>query len=215
MKRSVLNRFSSIGVCALLMLITISAQWVKAQNEEIKESQSVSISTTEDGKVKLKVIQKKGNDETTFEKTYDSYEDMQNDPDLEKYGISQNSLGFGFGSTKPQFFFHNGPGQGFWDDDDFDMAPFMDMQKRMRDMMKSFGGNFAFDFDEDSFMNIDSLTKQFNFRNDNGKFFLNGKEITDIDSLREAMRDRFDQFKFDFDFGEWDRNDLPGFCIPH
>ena len=193
---------------ALLLFTSLSVQVVLAQSEDIKESQSVSISTTEDGKVKLKVIQKKGNDETTFEKTYDSYEDIQNDPDLEKYGIGQNSLSFGFGNNKPQFFFHNGPGQGFWDDE-FDMSPFMEMQERMREMMKNFGGNFAFDFGTDPFMDIDSLTRCFNFRNDNGKFFMNGEEITDIDSLRKAMKDRFGQFQFDF--GDWDEDDIPGF----
>lgn len=209
MKRSVINSLESAVAVVLLLFASFSVHIVQAQSENIKESQSVSISTTEDGKVKLKVIQKKGNDETTFEKTYDSHEDMKNDPDLEKYGIGQNSLRFDFGSTQPKFFFHNGPGQGFWDDEDFDMSPFMDMQERMREMMKGFGGNFDFDFGANSFMDIDSLTKRFNFRNDNGKFFMNGEEITDLDSLREAMRDRLGQFQFDF--GNWDKDDIPGF----
>lgn len=204
MKRSVFNKFLNIGgLMVLLLMVNVSAPLL-AQDENIRESQSVSISHTEDGKVKLKVIQKKGNDETTFEKTYDSYEDMQNDPDLEKYGIGKNSLGFGFGGSRPQFFLHNGPGQGFWDDDDFDMSPFMDMQERMREMMKGFGSGFAFGFDDDQMMDLDSLIHKFDFRTDNGRFFFNGEEIMDIDSLRDAMKDQFQNFQFDFDMDGWD-----------
>lgn len=204
MKRSVFNKFLNIGgLMVLLLIVNVSAPLL-AQDENIRESQSVSISHTEDGKVKLKVIQKKGNDETTFEKTYDSYEDMQNDPDLEKYGVGKNALSFGLGGSKPQFFLHNGPGQGFWDDEEFDMSPFMDMQERMKEMMKGFSGNFAFGFDDGQMMDLDSLVHKFDFRTDNGRFFLNGEEITDIDSLRDAMKDQFQNFQFDFDMDGWD-----------
>lgn len=202
MKRSVSYQFMRhrSAMVAFLMVLSVA---VLAQDEKIRESQSVSISTTHEGKVKLKVVQKKGNDETTFEKTYDSREEMQNDPDLEKYGIDKNALGFSFGGNKPQFFFHNGPAQGFWDDEDFDMSPFLDMQERMQEMMRGFGGNFAFDFDNDSFMDMDSLVKRFDFRNDNGRFFFNGEEIMDVDSLRDAMKDQFQGFRFNFDFDDW------------
>ena len=138
MKRSYFNRTSSMMALMLIMLLTGFGQPAHAQNEDVRQSQSVSISTTEDGKVKLKVIQKKGNDETTFEKTYDSYEEMENDPDLEKYGINTNSFGFNFGGGKPQVFFHKGPGQGFWDDDDFGMGHFRDMREKMEEMMREF-----------------------------------------------------------------------------
>lgn len=188
----------------MLLLMVCLSQPLSAQDEGIRESQSVSISTTEEGKVLLKVVKKKGNDETTFEKTYSSHEEMQNDPELEKYGIDEKSLGFSFGGNKPQFFFHNGPAQGFWDDEDFDMSRFTDMQDRMKEMMKNFGGSFAFDFDTDQFMDMDSLVQKFDFRNDNGRFFFNGEEVMDIDSLREAMKDQFQNFKFDFDFGDWE-----------
>ena len=210
MKRSILRQVIKIGSMIVLLLMVNMTESLMAQDEDIRESQSVSISTTEGGKVKLKVIQKKGNDETTFEKTYDSYEDMQNDPDLEKYGIGKNALSFGMGGSKPQFFFHNGPGQGFWDDNDFDMSPFMDMQERMKEMMKGFGGGFAFDFDDDSFMNLDSLTRKFDFRNNNGKFFFNGEEVMDVDSLRKALKDQFGVFDFSFDFGDDWGDDIPG-----
>lgn len=191
----------ALGLITLLGLNTTAT----AQDENIRESQSVSISTTEEGKVKLKVVMKKGNDETTFEKTYDSHEDMQNDPDLEKYGIDLGAFSFGNGiGGQPKFFFHNGPGKFFWDDDDFSID-IDSMTTRLKGMMKGFGPNaFAFGFDDDHFIDMDSLMQRFSFRNDNGRFFFNGDEITDMDSLREALRDKFDNFKFDFDFGDWD-----------
>lgn len=173
-----------------------------AQSENVRESQSVSISDTEDGKVKLKVIIKKGNDETTFEKTYDSHEEMQNDPDLEKYGINIDSFGFGRNGGSPKFFFHNGPGQGFWNQGNMDVDS---LRSSIRGMMKGFGpGAFSFNFDDDSFMDMDSLIQRFNFKNDNGRFFFNGEELNDMDSLRAALKDKFGNMMFDFDFGDWD-----------
>ncbi len=176
------------------------------QSANVRESQSVSISNTEDGKVTLKVIIKKGDDETTFEKTYDSHEDMQNDPDLEKYGINVDSFGFGTGrGAQPKFFFHNGPGQSFWDDD-FDFGMDIDsMRSRLKGMMQGFGPNaFSFGFDADDFMDMDSLIQRFNFKNDNGRFFFNGEEMSDMDSLRSALKDKFSNMMFDFDFGDMD-----------
>ncbi|WP_420388472.1 T9SS type A sorting domain-containing protein [Roseivirga sp.] len=202
MIRSIQTQFKIIGGTLMVLLMLTASQSLKAQDEGTKESKSVSISTTEDGKVKLQVIQRRGEHETNFEKTYESYEDMQNDPDLEKYGINKDDLTFRFNGGKPQFFFHNGPGKGFWDDEDFDMSRFGDMQKRIEEMMKNFGGNFAFDFDNGHMMDIDSLVNRFQFRNDSGRFFFNGDEIMDIDSLRDALKDRMGQFSFDF--GDWE-----------
>lgn len=166
-----------------------------AQSSSSRTSQSVAISTLEDGRVKLKVTKREGDDETIFEKTYESYEEMQNDPELEKYGINKNNVGFGMNGSKPQFFFHNGPAQGFWDDD-----PFKEMEERMKEMMQRFGGSSAFAFDfGDPFQGMDSLMQKFDFRNDNGTYYFNGKRITDVDSLREAMKDQFKNFQFDFD----------------
>ncbi len=189
-----------------LMLMVSYNYHALAQTENVRESQSVSISNTEDGKVKLKVVIKKGNDETTFEKTYDSYEDMKNDPDLEKYGINTDSFSFRFGSnngSQPKFFFHSGPGQGFWDHDfDFDIDS---LRSHLKGMMKGFGPNsFSFGFDHDNFMDMDSLMQKFNFKNDNGRFFFNGDEVMDIDSLRKALKDQFGNMVFDFDFDDDD-----------
>ncbi len=200
-----LRRITSL-LGLVFVLSTGIYQTALGQSENVRESQSVSISDTEDGKVKLKVIIKKGDDETTFEKTYDSHEEMQNDPDLEKYGINIDSFGFGRGpGTQPKFFFHNGPGQSFWDDD-FDFGMDIDsMRSRLKGMMQGFGSNtFSFGFDDDHFMDMDSLIQRFNFKNDNGRFFFNGQEMNDIDSLRDALKDKFGNMMFDFDFGDMD-----------
>lgn len=184
----------SIGVC----------QSAKAQSANIRESQSVTISDTEEGKVKLKVIIKKGDDETTFEKTYDSHEEMQNDPDLEKYGINVDSFGLGKGfGGQPKFFFHNGPGQGIWDQGDFDMD-IDSLRSSIKGMMKGFGpGAFSFGFDDENAFDMDSLMQRFNFKNDNGRFFFNGEQMEDLDSLRTVLKNKFGNMKFDFDFGDW------------
>lgn len=201
MKWSVMIKNSLVAFSTLLCMLAATSS-LQAQSQEVNESRSVNISTTKDGKVQLKVTIKKGNDETNFEKTYDSHEEMYNDPDLEKYGID---LGFGSGgfgsSTRPQFYFHQGPGGKFWDDDAFGFE-MEEMRKRMEEMMGNFKGP-GFFFDDDNFMDMDSLVQKFQFKNDNGRFFFNGEEIMDIDSLEEAMRDQFGQMSFDFDFGGW------------
>jgi len=187
---------------ALLLSIGLY-QSAMAQSKNIRESQSVTISDTEDGKVKLKVIIKKGDDETTFEKTYESHQEMQNDPDLEKYGINLDSFGVGKGfGGQPKFFFHNGPGQGFWDPGDFDMD-IDSLRRSIKGMMKGLGA-FTFGFDDDNAFDMDSLMQRFNFKNDNGRFFFNGEQMEDLDSLREVLKNKFDHMKFDFDFGDWD-----------
>ena len=200
MNRSKLKLYVFSTLLSMSMLCAFS--FTANAQDEMRESKSVSISTGADGKVTLKVTKRVGNDETNFEKTYDSYEDMQNDPDLEKYGVNPNNFGFGGGASgfgaNPKFFFHNGPGQQFWDDDlDLDS-----LRNRIHSMMRGgFGSSFG--FDDDAFMDMDSLMNSFRFSNKNGRFFFNGEEVMDIDSLREAMRDKFGAFKFDFDFGDW------------
>jgi len=191
-----------IGVFFLVATIVVSPS-LQAQTEEVRESKSVSISTTAEGKVQLKVVMKKGNDETTFEKTYGSHDEMYNDPDLEKYGIDLGFQSQGFGSNgSPKFFFHSGPGGQFWDDKAFE-AEMEELRKKMEDMGMSFGSS-GFFFDDDNFMDIDSLMRRFQFRNDNGRFFFNGEEVMDLDSLQEALKDQFDNFHFDFDFDDFD-----------
>ena len=214
MKRSQQIRSVMFSVALSLVMLFGFNSMASAQDENIRESQSVSISTTEDGKVKLKVVKKNGNDETTFEKTYDSYEEMKNDPDLEQYGIDLGSFSFGRGfGGQPKFFFHNGPGNGFWNDNDFQID-IDSMTSRLKGMMKGFGPNsFAFGFDDDSFMDMDSLMQRFSFKNDNGRFFFNGDEVMDMDSLREALKEKFDNFRFDFDFGDWDDDTFSSFSF--
>ncbi|MFY0591851.1 T9SS type A sorting domain-containing protein [Roseivirga sp.] len=200
---------AKIVATVLLMMLIGFGQTLNAQDEGKRESQSVSISTTEDGKVKLKVKKIVGNDETTFEKTYDSHEDMKNDPDLEKYGIDlRTSFSFGGTNSSPKFFLRNGPGNSFWDDHDFDVDS---LRSSLRGMMKGFGPNvFSFGFDDDEFMDMDSLMQRFSFKNDNGRFFFNDQEFMDMDSLRDALKDQFGNMKFDFDF-DFDDDDNGSF----
>lgn len=200
MNRSKSTIITCLGVLATIIFMSTPLQ-ISAQEADVKESKSVSISSSANGKVQLKVVTRKGNDETTFEKEYDSYDDMYNDPDLDKYGID---LGFpvqGFtNGQRPKFFQHKGPGAQFWNDEAFE-AEIEELRKHMGEMMGSFGSaNFFFDFDDQNFMNIDSLMQGFQFKNHNGKYFFNGEEIADLDSLQEALKDRFDNFQFDFDF---------------
>ena len=203
MKRSK-TRFYHLLTIVFSIALLCSVSNSSFGQEETRESQSVSISTTEDGKVKLKVVKKVGNDETTFEKTYDSYDEIPDDPDLEKYGIELNGFSFG-NSRQPKFFFHNGPGMGFWDGEEFEEEMDALRERMKRFMDEDWGGrSFMFGFDDDDFMNLDSLTKRFDFRNDNGNFFFNGKQFEDLDSLRESLKDKFGNFMFDFDFGDED-----------
>lgn len=183
----------------------------QAQTVEKSQSKSVSITTAEDGKVKLKVTIKDGDDTKNFEKTYDRYEDIASDPDLEKYGIELDEWSFNgpskFGS--PRLLFR---GQGFQDDEDdnFFMFDLDSMRESLHDMMKhNFQGNqFFFNFDDDSpfIMNMDSLSNRFNFHFGNGKMFFNGEEFMDMDSLQETLKERFGNMHFDFDFDNLHEN---------
>lgn len=177
------NQINFLLGTILSTMFALSPVQTMAQTTAMASSQSVSISTTEEGKVKLKVVKKEGNDETTFEKTYDSHEEMMKDPELEKYGINPNGFGFGQSSSKPQFFFQNGPSNGFWNDD------LKEMRKQMQDKMRNFGsGSFAFDWDDDEQMNLDSLFKQLGAR----------AYPFDMDSLRDALQGSMGSFNFSF-----------------
>lgn len=200
MKRSMnLSAIKLAIFMAMLLAIGLNGQ---AQTS-INQSKSVSISTTEDGKVKLKVITKDGDDSKTFEKTYDSYDDIQGDPDLEKYGIELDGFG-GFGASNGSFRFGQGGMSPMWDDDSFMRGFGLDsLRAQMRSMMRNgFGGNnFFFNFGDEPFMmDMDSLGSRFNFNFGNGGMFFNGEEITNMDSLRSALKDRFGGMPFDFDF---------------
>lgn len=194
---------ATVAIAAIAMLSTGFQSF--GQTEEQRQSKSVSITTTEDGKVKLKVEMKEGNDTKTFEKTYDSYADIQDDPDLEKHGISLDN--WSFGEENPAQSFSWGSADPFMQG--FDMNS---LRKQMEEMMH--GGftdnNFFFDFDSDSFSGkMDSLRSQMNFHFRNGKMFQNGEEVVDIDSLKEVLKNRFGNMQFDFDFG--DNDDQQGF----
>lgn len=158
----------------VLVLLFATSMEAEAQYKSFRESKSISISSGKDGTITLKVTTKSGNDSKTFEKTYESYEEMDNDPELEEHGITADDLGFG--------------GKGFH----FFSSP----HARGRvPGIKFFGhgGNdpwqsFHFGFD------MDSLMSGFGRR---GFFF--GDDFTDIDSLREQLMKRFDDMDSDPD----------------
>ena len=163
-------------VLALLFATSMEAE---AQDKSVRESKSVSISSGKDGTITLKVTTKSGNDSKTFKKTYESYEEMVNDPELEEHGITADDLGFGrfhfFGSPNARDSSRSGSGIKFF----------------------GYGGgdpwqSFHFGFD------MDSLMSGFGRR---GFFF--GDDFTDIDSLREQLMKRFD----DMDFNRDDKDD--------
>ncbi|WP_323755410.1 T9SS type A sorting domain-containing protein [Roseivirga sp.] len=205
MKRSVNKK--TLKVMAFLAMIILMATSFDgfAQTQERSQSKSVSVNTTEDGKVRLKVVTKVGDDTKTFEKTYDSYDEINGDPDLEKNGIDLSDWNFGGGSSafgsSGAFQMGQGPSSMF----DLDMD---NMRKYMESMMRGgFGtNNFFFNFDNDDpfFMDMDSLQNQLNFHFKNGKMFQNGDEIMDMDSLREVLKNRFGNM--DFDSGSEDGN---------
>ena len=209
MKRSINILFTFL----LALLVTVGTN-VQAQTESTRESKSVSISTGADGKVTLKVTTKQGNDTKTFEKTYDSYEEMQDDPELEEYGITSNDIGFGgpnivFGSPKSSGRFFRSPNFSmFFDDDDDDdhnwSGSFSFDMDSLRSQMQQFGnGNpFVFHFGPNGgkMMDMDSLLSNFGF-NGNG-FFFSDDDFMDMDSLREHLMDKFKDMDFDFDFDD-------------
>ncbi|KYG83456.1 T9SS type A sorting domain-containing protein [Roseivirga echinicomitans] len=222
MNRSVNKKTLKLVAFFAMMILMATNFDGFAQTQQRSESKSVSVNTTEDGKVKLKVVTKVGDDTKTFEKTYDSYDEINGDPDLERNGIDLSDWNFGgrsssFGSSGA-FRMGQDPSSMF----DFDMD---NMRKYMESMMRGgFGtNNFFFNFDNDDpfFMDMDSLQNQLNFHFKNGKMFQNGDEIMDMDSLREVMKNRFGNMNFDFDtdsdnFNAWsfgDDKDDEGFHV--
>lgn len=192
----------------VMMLVGMNAY---AQKGDVNESRSMSISTTEDGKVKLKVITKNGDDTETFEKTYDSREDMENDPELKERGITLD--GQSFGGSSFQFGFAPGGSQlfqkmprfsMFFDDEDggpFSSTFSFDIDSLMSNMHSFRSGSpLSIQFGSGGGMDIDSLMQKFDFHKDGGKFFLNGEEFMDMESLRKKLREQFDDMDFDFDF---------------
>jgi hypothetical protein len=204
-----------------------------AQEKSTNESKSISFTTLDDGKVKIKIVTKLGDDQFIFEKTYESQEDMRADPELKEYGIDSSDMNFGkssfsSGSRNGNVFLKLGTGTGFSDDDakgsftfDFDIDS---LESRIH---QQFGANgnvfrFGFDGDEDFKMlhdsldsikfdfdgqnfqfDIDSLRTSFRFGEEGDAFWLNGEEFEDFDELRESLKEQFKDMEFDFNFGSW------------
>ncbi|MGW8121711.1 T9SS type A sorting domain-containing protein [Roseivirga echinicomitans] len=184
MKNSVnKKRLKVVAFIALIILIATSFNGT-AQTLERNQSQSVSINTTEDGKIKLKVVMKEGNDTKTFEKTYDSYAEINGDPDLEKHGIDLSGWNFGGGSTgfgTSLGAFQMGPGTSSFFD--------FDMDKMREQMQRMMGGGFG--ANNNFFFNFDN----------SDPFFM------DMDSLSKVLKGKFSNMDFGFDtdnFNAWD-----------
>ena len=83
MNRSTTKKWTKVVLVLTLNFLIGLGTIASAQDKSKSESRSVSISTLEDGKIKLKVVTKNGDDQQIFEKTYDSREAMKGDEDLE------------------------------------------------------------------------------------------------------------------------------------
>lgn len=204
-----------------------------AQEKSTNESKSISFTTLDDGKVKIKVVTKSGEDQSIFEKTYDSHEAMQDDPELKEYGIESSDLNFGkgslsFGNQSGNVFIMRGNSSGSFDDDHNNAFTFdFDIDSLKSSIQQQFGSNgnvfrfgfdgdeafkmlhdslnFSFDFgDHDFKFDIDSLRTNFRFGEEGDAFWLNGEEFEDFDQLRQSLKEQFKDMDFDFDFGRWD-----------
>ncbi len=219
MDRSTRNNATRILLIFALNILVGLGMLATAQDRSVNESRSISFTTLDGGKVKLKIVTKSGDDSKIFEKTYDSYEAIADDPDLEEYGVNVDDLSFGkgnlnFRSNGSNFFIRKGFGNGFDDDDDEGNSIFFNfdadsLRSNFRNHFRNFGNGFSFNFDDDDFgIHIDSLRHNFNFGNRGKSFHFNGDDFEDIESLRERLREQMDKFDFDFDldFGDWDDN---------
>ena len=191
------------GTIIFLVTLSMIMLWgfhtkVDAQVERIRESQSVSVHTTPEGKIWLKITEKKGLNKKTFEKTYDTYEEMKDDPGLAQYDMKfdlsalmhnhRNTSKFSFDwsedfNSEMDSLADHSP---FISSEDF-KARMNLLNERMRGMMQGFG---------DYFRNLDSLFRQLHFRNENGKLFLNDEEFMDLNVLRKSLNNNTDSTHF-------------------
>ena len=194
MKRSTTKkRVLSVLLVFALNIILGLGMMAFAQSDSNRESQSVSITTEDDGRVKLKITTKKGDNQEVFEKEYESFSDMEDDPELEKYELDFHSFGrkggFAFRSGSGKTVLHSGPGLHLFNFDDED------------------GPMMMFDFDGDSIRaQIHEMMEDlhsFHFDNNGHTFWMNDKKLLDLDSLRDEFRERFEDMDFDFDFDDW------------
>lgn len=149
-----------------------------------------------DSKIRIKVQTNENGDIKTFEKEYNSQEEMENDPEYKKF----------FGDKAPGgFHFENGTkGFKFNIDEDFSLT----------DSLKgNFGGNsffFRSDAGDDNnvFFKMDSITKnghlKFFFGNDKEdssafNFDFNGSTIEDLKERLEKMKEKMDMDVYFFD----------------
>jgi type IX secretion system substrate protein len=194
-----MQRLTTKKIVKLILIFALNivvglGMMATAQEKSTNESKSISFTTLDDGKVKIKVITKSGDDQSIFEKTYDSHEAMKDDPELKEHGIESSDLNFGkgsfsFGNQNGNVFIKRGNGAGGFDDDDDDHGSFtfdFDLDSMETTIQRHFGANgnvfrFGFDGDEGFEMLHDSLSGfNFDFGSQDFQF--------DIDSLRTSFR---------------------------
>ncbi len=204
MNRSTTKKGIKILLVFALNILVGLGMLATAQNESINESKSVSITSLDNGGVKIKVRIKKGDDEQIIERTYDSYEAMKDDPELEELGIEPGDFDFdngrfSFKSNGSNIFFNRGFGNSFFHDDDDDDGSFFfnfdldSMDSQFRNHFRNFGNGFSFGFggDDDFGFDIDSLMSQFDFGRSGNMFrfgFGDDDFGIDIDSMRSHFR---------------------------
>lgn len=157
MKRSILKGNGMVAVM-MLSLFVLFADAVNAQSS----SKSIEMSTSDDGSITLKVTKDVDGERKTFEKTYSSREEMENDPEYKEF----------FGE-EPDF-------QWFSNDDNAFSFSFGDSKDIMLDLHKNFGLNFDSEDMQGFFKNLEGDGENFFFH-------LDGDES--IEDLKQRMKD--------------------------
>ncbi len=142
----------------MLSLFVLFADAANAQSS----SKSIEMSTSDDGSITLKVTKDVDGERKTFEKTYSSREEMENDPEYKEF----------FGEEPDFHWFSN-------DDNAFSFS-FGDS----KDIMMDFHKNFDFNFDSEE---MQGFFKNLEGDGENFFFHLDGDES--IEDLKQRMKD--------------------------
>ncbi len=178
-----------IGILSMILLISSSSRSLA----QTSSSNSVEISQSPDGKIRLKVSKEIDGEIKNFEKEYSSREEMMNDPaykefygedpDFSWYGNGGQSFSFGFGHTE---------------DIMMDFRKHFDMQfgnDHFKMFFDDFDQSFAFPFDNDQQLK-DQLKQRYNFDYDNQFPEDLEDELAEIESRLKELSEQFDDFDF-------------------
>jgi len=239
MQRSTTKKTIKVLLIFALNIAIGLGMMATAQETTTGESKSISLKTLEDGKVKIKIVTKSGDDQLIFEKTYESHEDMKNDPELEEYGINASDFSFSkgqfsFGSQSGKVVIKRGSRATFFDEDDdhsvYFNFDFDSVESKLHPQFGSNGNAFMFGFDDDDFklhqdssrsfsfsfsdddlgFNLDSLRASFKSGEDGDAYWMNGEEFENFEELKEALKGQFKDMDFNFDFGDMKRHGHEG-----